>query len=121
VSELRYSDGIAAARTLVALEANASSLQRRLPQDWELFPYSGDDLRGTSLCGANMLVPFHEVYAARRRRRARRHNAVADLQQGATRRDEVSEVFSAVAERGELHLSSRSHTTGRRPRDLDKS
>src|SRR5262249_31054881 len=65
VSDLRYSDGIAAARTMLALEADASALQRRLPIGWELAPYAGDDLRGTSLRGANMLVPFHEVYAVR--------------------------------------------------------
>jgi hypothetical protein len=65
VTDLSYSDGIAAARTMIALEANASALQRRLPSGWEPFPYAGDDLRGTSLRGANMLVPFHEVYAAR--------------------------------------------------------
>lgn len=33
---LRYSDGIAAARTLIALEANAIALQRRLPDGWDL-------------------------------------------------------------------------------------
>src|SRR5262245_9822009 len=64
-SDLKYSDGIAAARTMVALEANAGALQRRFPSGWELAPYSGDDLRGTSLRGANLLVPFHEVYAVR--------------------------------------------------------
>jgi hypothetical protein len=64
---LTYSDGIAAARTLVALEANAAALQRRLPDGWEPAPYAGDDLRGTSLRGANMLIPFHEVYALRTR------------------------------------------------------
>jgi hypothetical protein len=63
--DLRYSDGIAAARTLIAVEANAAALQRRLPAGWELAPYAGDDLRGTSLRGANMLLPFHEVYALR--------------------------------------------------------
>jgi hypothetical protein len=62
---LRYSDGIAAARTMIALEGNAAALQRRLPGGWELAPYAGDDIRGTSLRGANMLVPFHEVYAVR--------------------------------------------------------
>jgi hypothetical protein len=64
VSELRYSDGIAAARTLIALEAtrpHSSAGFRRAGSS----PYSGDDLRGTSLLGANMLVPFHEVCAAR--------------------------------------------------------
>jgi hypothetical protein len=65
VTDLNYSDGIAAARTMIVLEANPSALQRRLPAGWEPFPYAGDDLRGTSLRGANMLVPFHEVYAAR--------------------------------------------------------
>jgi hypothetical protein len=62
---LKYSDGIAAARTMLALEANAATLQRRLPSGWELAPYAGEDLRGTALRGANMLVPFHEVYAIR--------------------------------------------------------
>jgi hypothetical protein len=66
VSDLRYSDGIAGARTMLALEANPAALQRRLPNGWELSPYAGEDLRGTSLRGANMLVPFHEVYAVRR-------------------------------------------------------
>jgi hypothetical protein len=65
LTDLRYSDGIAAARTMIVLEANPSALQRRLPTGWELAPYSGDDLRGTSLRGANLLVPFHEVYAVR--------------------------------------------------------
>jgi hypothetical protein len=65
VTDLRYSDGIAAARTMIALEANASALQRRLADGWELAPYAGEDLRGTSLKGANTLVPFHEVYAVR--------------------------------------------------------
>lgn len=65
--DLHHSDGIAAARTMLALEGNAAALQRRLPKGWELTPYAGDDLRGTSLRGANMLVPFHEVYAVRNR------------------------------------------------------
>lgn len=65
MTDLRYSDGIAAARTLLALEADASALQRRLPTGWELTPYAGDDLRGTSFRDANLLVPFHEVYAVR--------------------------------------------------------
>src|SRR5215471_6314205 len=64
-SSLSYSDGIAAARTMLAIEGNTSALQRRLPDGWELAPYEGDDLRGSSLRGANMLVPFHEVYATR--------------------------------------------------------
>jgi hypothetical protein len=67
LTDLRYSDGIAAARTMIVLEANATALERRLPTGWELAPYSGDDLRGTSLRGANLLVPFHEVYAVRSR------------------------------------------------------
>jgi hypothetical protein len=65
VSSLEYSDGIAAARTMLAFEGNATALQRRLPSGWELMPYAGEDLRGTSLNGANMLVPFHEVYAVK--------------------------------------------------------
>jgi hypothetical protein len=63
--DLRHPDGIAAARTMIALEGNAAALQRRLPSGWELAAYAGDDLRGTSLRGANMLVPFHGVYAVR--------------------------------------------------------
>ena len=63
--EFRYSDGIAAARTLIALEADPAALQRRLPDGWELAPYEGDDLRGTAFRGANLLIPFHEVYATR--------------------------------------------------------
>ena len=62
---LKYSDGIAAARTLIAVKANAAALQRRLPEGWELAPYTGDDLRGRSLKDANLLVPFHEVFAVR--------------------------------------------------------
>jgi len=64
---LKYSDGIAAARTLIAIKANAAALQRRLPEGWELAPYAGDDLRGKSLTEANLLVPFHEVFAVRTR------------------------------------------------------
>jgi hypothetical protein len=63
--DLHYSDGIAAARTMVAVQANAAALQRRLPGGWELAPYAGEDLRGASLRGANLLIPFHEVYAVR--------------------------------------------------------
>lgn len=63
ISSLKYSDGIAAVRTM--LEGNSTALQRRVPSGWELMPYSGEDLRGISLNGANMLVPFHEVYAVR--------------------------------------------------------
>jgi hypothetical protein len=29
------------------------------------FRYAGDDLRGKSLKGANMVLPFHEVFAIR--------------------------------------------------------
>ncbi|MEV6103372.1 hypothetical protein AB0M28_01495 [Streptomyces sp. NPDC051940] len=66
MTDLTYSDGIAAARTMIALRANAGALQRRLPDGWELAPYAGDDLRGTALRDANVLVPFHEVYASTR-------------------------------------------------------
>src|SRR5262249_34001868 len=66
-SDLTYSDGIAATRTMLALQGNAAALQRRLPSGWELAPYAGEDLRGTSLRGANTLVLFHEVYAIRTR------------------------------------------------------
>jgi hypothetical protein len=65
VASLKYSDGIAATRTMLAFEGNATVLQRRLPSGWELMPYGGEDLRGISLNGANMLVPFHEVYAVK--------------------------------------------------------
>jgi hypothetical protein len=64
-SDLSDAEEIAAARTVIALEGNATALQGRLPRGWVLAPYSGDDLRGTALSGANMLVPFHEVYAIR--------------------------------------------------------
>lgn len=63
--DLKYSDGIAAARTLIAVRANAAALQRRLPSGWELAPYEGDDMRGKAFRGANLLVPFHEVFAVR--------------------------------------------------------
>jgi hypothetical protein len=43
---LHYSHGIAAARTMIALEGNASALQRRLPDGWKLAPYEGEDLPG---------------------------------------------------------------------------
>jgi hypothetical protein len=153
VTDLRYSDGIAGARTMLALEANPAALQRRLPNGWELSPYAGEDLRGTSLRGANMLVPFHEVYAVRSHEgqhaglpqvsyiafvsQAREQTtgepahlhwftytedpaavpgkygdgALADIGRSQTfskaRRGEtqVRESFSAVAERGQVHLS----------------
>jgi hypothetical protein len=66
-ASLSYSDGIAAARTMIAVEGNPAALQRRLPPGWELAPYAGDDLRGVTLRGANLLIPFHEVYAVRTR------------------------------------------------------
>jgi hypothetical protein len=62
---LAFSDGIAAARTMLAVQANAAALQQRLGTSWELAPYAGDDMRGTSLRDANVLIPFHEVFAAR--------------------------------------------------------
>ncbi|HKA86053.1 MAG TPA: hypothetical protein VKE22_00255 [Haliangiales bacterium] len=62
---MNYSDGIAGARTMIALVGNAAALQHRLPGGWELAPYAGDDLRGKSLRGAKMLIAFHEVYATR--------------------------------------------------------
>jgi len=65
--QLVYSDVIAAARTLIAVEGNATALQSRLPDGWDLVPYAGDDLRGTALKGANLLIPFHEVYAVKTR------------------------------------------------------
>jgi hypothetical protein len=40
---LRYPDGIAAARTMSGLEANAITLQHRLHSGLELAPHSGDD------------------------------------------------------------------------------
>lgn len=64
-SGLKYSDGIAASRTMIALAGNAAGLERRLPSGWGLAPFAGTDLQGTMLTGANMLVPFHEVYAIR--------------------------------------------------------
>src|SRR5262249_35433497 len=62
--DLTYSDGIAAARTMLALRADPTALQKRLGASWELAPYAGDDIRGTALRDANVLVAFHEVYAA---------------------------------------------------------
>jgi hypothetical protein len=50
---------------MIALEANAAALQRRLPSGWDLAPYAGDDLRSESLRGANVLVPIYDVYALR--------------------------------------------------------
>jgi hypothetical protein len=138
---------------MIVLEANPSALQRRLPTGWELAAYSGDDLRGTSLRGANLVVPFHEVYAVRSHdaevtglpqlsyvpfvSQAREQatgelshmhwltytedpagvsgryedGALAQITRSQTfskeQRDEthVRETFSAVAERGEVHLS----------------
>jgi hypothetical protein len=138
---------------MLALEANPAAVQRRLPNGWELSPYAGEDLRGTSLRGANMLVPFHEVYAVRSHEgqhaglpqvsyiafvsQAREQTtgepahlhwftytedpaavpgkygdgALADIGRSQTfskaRRGEtqVRESFSAVAERGQVHLS----------------
>jgi hypothetical protein len=69
IVDLHYSDGIAAARTMIAVEASAGALQHRLPSGWELTPYAGADQRGTALRGANVLVPFHEVYPVRTRER----------------------------------------------------
>lgn len=69
-ARLRYSDGIAGSRTTIALEADAAALQRRLGDEWELAPYTTDDPRATWLKGANMYVPFHEVYAFRKDGRA---------------------------------------------------
>src|SRR5215510_14707427 len=63
---LTYSDGIAAARTLLAVKGNAAALQRRLPEGWELAPYAGDDLREKKFRDAIMLLAFHEGFAARR-------------------------------------------------------
>jgi hypothetical protein len=50
---------------MLALEADPTAIEKRLPPGWKLAPYTGDDPRGTSLRGANVLVPFHEVYAVR--------------------------------------------------------
>jgi hypothetical protein len=62
---LRYSDGIAGTRTLIALEAKATALQQRLPDGWDLAPYAGDDLRGKAFTGAHVRLAFHEVFAIR--------------------------------------------------------
>jgi hypothetical protein len=61
--ELRYSDGIAASRIIVALRAPSDALQSRLPDGWEVAPYAGDDPRGRSLRDANLVLSFHEVTA----------------------------------------------------------
>lgn len=57
-TDLVFSDGIAAARTMLAVRANAGAVRKRLGPSWEVAPYAGDDMRGTSLRGANVLVPF---------------------------------------------------------------
>jgi hypothetical protein len=62
---LKYSDGIAAARTMIALSGSSAALQRRLRDGWDVAPFEGDDFRGTMLRGANVLVPFHDIYAMR--------------------------------------------------------
>jgi hypothetical protein len=48
---------------MIAMKADAAAIQARLPQGWVLEPYRENDLRGNSLRGANVLVPFHQVYA----------------------------------------------------------
>jgi len=63
MTDLRYPEGIAAARTMIALEGDASALQRRLPNGWELAPTPGTTCARYLPEGRNMLVPFHEVYA----------------------------------------------------------
>jgi hypothetical protein len=65
VTDLRYSDGIAAACTMIVLEANPSRAAPAASNRLAARPLLGDDLRGTSLRGANLLVPFHEMYAVR--------------------------------------------------------
>jgi hypothetical protein len=65
VTDLRYSDGIAAACTMIVLEANPSRAAPAAFNRLAARPLLGDDLRGTSLRGANLLVPFHEMYAVR--------------------------------------------------------
>ena len=37
-ADLKFSDGIAAARTMLALKVDAAALQRRLPDGWEVAP-----------------------------------------------------------------------------------
>jgi hypothetical protein len=43
-SDVRYSDGIAAWHTMIAVKADVTALQRRLPEGWDLAPHGGDDL-----------------------------------------------------------------------------
>jgi len=74
---VRYSDGIAAAQTLIALEAKATALQRRLPAGWDLAPYAGDDLRGTTFRGTN--IPTPNLPARRARRPLRRRREVSHM------------------------------------------
>src|SRR5262245_29508522 len=54
-SALRYSDGIAAARTMIVLQGNATALQRRLPSGWELAPYSGVSKLSVAVFARNIL------------------------------------------------------------------
>ena len=49
--DLHYSDGIAATRTMLAVQANAAALQRRLPGGWDLAPYAGEDLAAPRCAG----------------------------------------------------------------------
>lgn len=98
---LKYSDSIAASRTTIALTGNPAALQCRLPLGWTLAPYEGDDLRGTSLRGANVLVPFLEVFATKGafdpQLRARQFTAIEFISQARN---------SATGELGHIHWAS---------------
>lgn len=60
---LVYSDAVAATRIVIALEVDADALRRRFPAGWEVAPYAGEHPRDTTLRGANLVLPFHEVTA----------------------------------------------------------
>jgi hypothetical protein len=55
--DLTYSDRIAAARTMIALGDNANRTPSPAPGRLGISALRPDDLRGSSLKGANMLVP----------------------------------------------------------------
>src|SRR5262245_53179146 len=58
-SGLRYSDGIAAARTMIVLQGNAAALQRRLPSGWELAPIRettcAEPRSATAICSSHSM------------------------------------------------------------------
>jgi hypothetical protein len=63
-SDVRYSDGIAAWHTMIAVKADVTALQRRLRRAGISRRTEGMTSRGRAMKDANLLVPsFHEVFA----------------------------------------------------------